>query len=120
MLRDSPRYRLVGTVTRFDERDNVQARYGLAPGSDQYRDYYQAHPEYQKEDDEIRALPGVGRVGNPLDLPLLMKQVESIARNSAESLVDGPVAPERQVLSPERAAEKIRGFARHLGADLVR
>ena len=35
-------------------------------------------------------------------------------------MVDGPVAPERRSLSPERAAEKVKGFARHLGADLVR
>lgn len=120
MLRDTPRYRLVGTLTRFDERDNVQARNGLAPGSDQYRDYYQAHPEHRKEDDEIRALPGVGRIGQPLDLPLLGKQIESIVRNSTNDVVDGPVAAERQELSPERAAEKVKGFAQHLGADLVR
>ena len=34
-------------------------------------------------------------------------------------VVDGPVAPERQSISRERAAKKVRGFARHLGADLV-
>jgi ferredoxin len=117
---DTPRYRLVGPLTPFDERDNVQARYGLVPDSDQYRDYYEAHPEHEKDDEEIRALPGVGRVGQPLDLPLLMRQIESIARNSTNGVADGPVAAERQELSPGRAAQKVKGFARHLGADLVR
>ena len=120
MLRDSPRYRLAGSLERFDERDNVQARNGLAPGTDQYCDYYAAHPEHQQEDDEIRKLPGVGKVGHPLDLPLLGKQIESIVRNSKNDVVDGPVAEARQELSPERATEKVKGLAKLLGADLVR
>jgi ferredoxin len=116
----SPRYGLVDALVRFDERDNVQARYGLVPGSADYEDYYRPHPELRGVDDEIRALPGVGRVGHALDLPFLTKQLEFIIRNSAEKLVDGPVAAERHELSPERAAEKVKGYALQLGADLVR
>ena len=55
-----------------------------------------------------------------LDLPLLGTQYEFLARLGMADRVDGPVNPERQELSPERAAEKVKGFAMHLGADLVR
>ena len=111
---------LVGERTRFDERDNVQSRGTLEPGSAECEAFYARHPEWQRKDDLIRALPGMGRVGSPLDTPLLGTQHEFLARLGMSDMVDGPVAPERRSLSPERAAEKVKGFARHLGADLVR
>jgi reductive dehalogenase len=115
-----PRYRVVGERDRFDERDNVQARNTLRPGTADYDEFYRRHAEWQAKDDAIRALPGMGFVGSPLDLPLLGTQYEFLARLGMADRVDGPVNPERQELSPERAAAKVKGFARHLGADLVR
>jgi len=105
---------------RFDERDNVQARGMLTPGTPEYDELYGLHPEWKRKDDAIRALPGMGRVGSPLDTPLLGTQHDFLARLGREDVVDGPVAPTRQTLSEERATEKVKGFARHLGADLVR
>ena len=115
---EKPRYTVVGDITPFDERDNVQARNTLEPGSQEYKEFYQRHPEWEKQDQEIRELPGMSGVGNPLDIPFLGQQMENLVRYG--SVVDGPVSPHRQELPPERAAEKIKGFARHLGADLVR
>jgi reductive dehalogenase len=115
-----PSYRASGERKRFDERENVQSRNTLEPGTKEYEDFYSLHPEWKDKDDAIRALPGMGHVGSPLDLPFLGVQYEFLARLGMADRVDGPVAPIRQEISPERAAEKVKGFARHLGADLVR
>lgn len=112
--------RVVGGLERFDERDNVQARNTLVPGTPEYAAYYAAHPAWEAVDHAIRELPGLGRVGSPLDLPLLGMEVETLLRLSGEDVVDGPPAPEVQALEPARAAEKVKSYARHLGADLVR
>jgi epoxyqueuosine reductase QueG len=114
-----PRYKVVGNRDRFDERDNVQSRNTFEPGSEEYREFYKRHPEWEEKDAEIREISRIP-VGNALDLPLFFSQIGNLARCGAESLVDGPVSPEKLELSPERATEKIKGFARHLGADLVR
>ncbi len=117
---DPERAGVVGERTRFDERDNVQSRGTLEPGSAEYEAFYARHPEWRRKDELIRALPGMGRVGSPLDTPMLGTQHDFLARLGMSDMVDGPVAPKRRSLSPERAAEKVKGFARHLGADLVR
>jgi ferredoxin len=120
MALSKPRYRVEGPLKRFDERDNVQSRNTLEPGTSEYEDFYRGHLEWKAKDDAIRALPGMGRVGSPLDLPLLGAEYEFLARLGLADRVDGPVAPEKQIISPERATEKVKGFATHLGADLVR
>ncbi len=110
----------MGERRRFDERDNVQSRNTLEPDSPEYEGFYALHPEWKEKDDAIRALPGMGHVGSPLDLPFLGVQYEFLASLGMSDRVDGPVAPVKQEISPERAAEKVKGFAKHLGADLVR
>ncbi len=44
---------------RVDERDTVLARAALEPGSRRYSDYYAAHPERERIDEQWRRLPGV-------------------------------------------------------------
>jgi hypothetical protein len=114
-------YKVIGEIEQFDERDNVQSRNTLVPGSEEYKEYYRRHPEWEEKDRETREIafvkPGVG---HPLDLPFFLQQIGSLACWGREDKVDGPVSQERQELSPERAAQKIKGFARHLGADIVR
>jgi ferredoxin len=114
-----PRYRVVGEVERFDERENVQARNALEPGSEDYREFYQRHPEWEEKDRPTREL-SKKPVGHPLDLPFFFQQIGNLARLGAEGIVDGPVSPHRDALSAERATQKIKGFAHFLGADLVR
>ncbi|MHB8867371.1 MAG: 4Fe-4S dicluster domain-containing protein [Thermoleophilia bacterium] len=113
-------YPIVGELEPFDERDNVQARNTLVPGTPEHAAYYAAHPHWEAVDREIQGLPGLGRVGHPLDLPLLGMEVETLLRLSGEDVVDGPPAPETQAISPARATEKVKAYAGHLGADLVR
>jgi hypothetical protein len=48
-----------GEAKRFDERDHVFARNrALRPGSEQYRAYYEAHPERETYDAQRRAKGG--------------------------------------------------------------
>jgi ferredoxin len=116
---DKPRYRIVGNLERFDERENVQARNTYEPGSEEYRDFYGHHPEWEEQDRQAREL-STKPVGDPLDFSFFLQQIGTLAKWGSEDLIHGPVSPQKQELSPERAAEKIKGFALHLGADLVR
>lgn len=50
--------------TRYDERDIPFSRQRLKPGTDQYRAYYQKHPEKEKRDAATRALPGLTSEGS--------------------------------------------------------
>lgn len=118
-MAEKARYNIVSSLERFDERENVQARNTLEPGSPEYAEFYRRHPEWEKVDGETREL-SKRPVGNPLDLPLFFQLIGALIRRGAEDLVDGPVSPEPQALTPARATEKIKGFAHFLGADLVR
>ena len=53
---------IVGDVERVDERDISFSRIKLRPGSKEYEEYYNAHPESKALDDGIRA---VGFLNNP-------------------------------------------------------
>ena len=118
-MRDKSRYRIVGDLERFDERDNVQARNTYEPGSAEYKEFYGLHPEYEERDRQTREL-SKKPVGNPLDFSFFLQQIGKLAQWGSEDLINGPISPQKQELSPERAAVKVKGFARHLGADLVR
>jgi len=114
-----PRYRVTGDLQPSDERDNVQSRNTLEPGTDEYIEFYARHPEWESVDAKTREI-SKHHVGHLLDGLFLGAEVESVARRGMEVMVDGPVAGHRFELKPERASEKLKGFARHLGADLVR
>jgi hypothetical protein len=104
---------------RFDERDNVQARNTFEPGSAEYREFYGRRPELEAGDIETREL-SLKMVGSPLDFLLFLQLIENLGRGGSEDLVDDPVPERRLEISPERATEKIKGFVKFLGADLVR
>ena len=117
---ERPRYKIQGELSPFDERDNVQARYELEPDTPEWESFYKQHPGWEKEDLKAKALPGIANVGNEKDLPMLWSQREILKSLGSETMVDGPLVDKKQILDPARAAEKIKGFAHHLGADLVR
>jgi ferredoxin len=119
-FREKPPYKSVGAVTPFDERDNVHARYELVPDTQEWNDYYQKHPKWERIDLKTKFLPGMGKVGHPWDLPILGNERTIIRMLCDDGVVEGIPSPEKQVIGPERAAEKIKGVAHHLGADLVR
>jgi reductive dehalogenase len=113
-----PRYRIIGEIERFDERDNIQARAHLRQSSPEFVEFYARHPEWEKGDNELRAIDEF--VGSPLDHPLFLQEITAVMKAGAEDEVDGLPSPAKTDVSAERATEKIKGFARFLGADLVR
>jgi reductive dehalogenase len=126
---------IVGEVGRHDERDLVFARNrALRPGSEQYQAYYREHPEKEEFDARRRAK------GGPIGIPGIIDRPHSDA-NVAMTLASlnmphylstqDKVKPEphphlreklkteKVSLSPEEATERIKGYTRNIGADLV-
>ncbi len=117
---DRPRYKIIGELSPFDERENVQARYELEPETVEWESFYKQHPGWVEADLRTKAFPGIGKVGNARDLPMLWSQREILKWLGSEAIADGPISNKKQEINPARAAEKIKGFAHHLGIDLVR
>jgi len=114
-----PRYKVTGEIECFDERENVQSRNTLEPDTSEYVEFYTRFPQWEAVDAKTREI-SKRQVGHPLDGLFLGAEIMSVARRGMDDLVDGPVAAHKFELTPERASEKLKGFARHLGADLVR
>lgn len=123
---------IVGEVKRWDERQTVFARSrSLRPGSEQYKMLYEEHPEYKAFDDARRAKGGVlGPVG-AIDWPRGEINVAmTLASSNMPLYLSGPekVMPERHPalkekesanIDPEDATERVKGYAKMLGASLV-
>jgi len=112
----------VGDIERWDERDvlfsrtDLHLRYGI--DSEEAREYYARHPERIEYDTEISTNYGLGSTAG-IDSPMYRVPFEAAARLAAESFVDGEPAAERVEMPPAHAAEKVKAFARLMGADLV-
>ena len=124
-LKGSQRY-VVKNVQRFDERDIVFARNrSLPPGSAVYKRYYQMHPEREERDAKRRAAGGpLGRIGSIDDehrpnIAMLKGTFHLPPSLGQKESVEPPPAPSAFPMDPSEATERIKGFARHLGADLV-
>jgi reductive dehalogenase len=122
---------VVGEVERFDERNQVFARNrSLPPDSEQYRAFYSEHPQWEAFDAERR------KRGGPLGVPGIIDKPHE-GPNVAALLSTFSVPPHlgrpdvvqpkahphfhggKISLSPEEATARVKGFARHVGADLV-
>lgn len=117
---------LVEKPVRFDERDTVFARFrSLVPGSELYRTYYSdRHPEKEELDAKRREkgflgkpggidsgyLPNVAMMKASFDIP---PYLGLYAYNDPET------GTSRADLTPEKAADIVKNFAMHIGADLV-
>ncbi|HUT72254.1 MAG TPA: reductive dehalogenase [Desulfatiglandales bacterium] len=120
-----------GEVKRQDERAQVFARNrSLRPGSEQYTAFYLQYPEYEEYDKRRRQLGGP--LGHPgvIDKPHEGPNVAAtLASQSIPLHLSTPDAfnpqphPElkgkRLELSAEEATERVKGYARSRGADLV-
>jgi ferredoxin len=105
---------------RYDERNNVQGRHELTPGSVEWEEYYKSHPDLKEKDLVQHDLPGVMGVGSPLDNKIFLSMVTLLGQLGHESMVDGPVDPEQVQITQERATEKIKGLGKHLGTSVIR
>lgn len=104
---------------KFDERDNVFARRALKPGTKEYDEYYFRHPELKETDDHLRSQPYF--TGNYAEADYLMCDSHEVFLHELghPEMVSGTPAEKQVRLSPKRAAEKIKTFAKRLGADLT-
>ena len=126
---------MVGPVKRFDERNHVFARNrSLRPGSPEYDAFYREHPQYEAFDAQRRQKGGpVGKPGT-IDHPhsdalvamTLAGQkmcehlsIPEIYEPEAHVALKEKIKENRSELSPRDATERVKGYARHLGAALV-
>jgi reductive dehalogenase len=123
---------IVGDVERHDERDQVFARHeSLRPGSEQYQTFYQKHREWEEVDAKKREQGGPlgpypGTIDRPYEGPNAAATMASWAipiHLSTRDAFEPQPNPERRekkiALSPEEATERVKGYTRSLGADLV-
>jgi len=106
-------------VNLYDERDNVQARQELIPGSERWEEFYRVHPELKDVDMAQFNLPGGMDAGAQIDNKFFLSMVALLGELGHEKMVDGSVEQKKIDLSPERHTEKIKGMAGHLGVQLT-
>jgi len=115
---------ICGDVKRVDEREIVFSRGRiLRPGMAQYDEFYSAHPAWEAADGERRknAKPP-GYIDRPYEGPNkagVMAQQRMALNLSTPDRYSPTRAGSKINLSPEEATQRIKGFAGHLGADLV-
>lgn len=113
-------------VKRFDERDTVFSRNrSLPPRSEVYKHYYEMHPEREEKDRLRRAAgPPLGRLGSidkehRPNVAMLRGTFHLPITLGSKDQVEPSIEPSSFPLDPNEATDRIKGFARHLGADLV-
>ena len=126
---------IVGEVRRHDERDLVFARNRtLRPGSEQYEAYYREHPEKEEFDAQRRdrggpiGIPGI--IDRPhsdanvamtlasLNIPHHLSTQDKV-KPKPHPLLKEKLKTKKVKLSPEEATERVKGYTRNIGADLV-
>jgi reductive dehalogenase len=115
-----------GEVKNFDERNTVFARNrSLPPGSEVYKRYYEIHPEREERDAKRRDAGGpLGRLGSidqghHLNVAMLKSTFNLPHALGRPEQVTPALASSSFPMDPQEAAARIKGLAKHLGADLV-
>ena len=103
---------------QIDEREIIFARARLEPGTTQYKEYYQKHPDQKRPDDDSRKQPGL--------LSPEARFMDRFHRASAEGsfyltgslreAVDGPIAAESIQSTPEELTKTVKKLANYYGA----
>ncbi len=108
-------------MSRFDERDIMFSRMELEEGSERYKEYYEKNPEKKNIDDEIRDYPPLMSEGTPTFDPLNSPMGVSAFNflSDIKQNVDGEVRDNRVDMGPDEITEKLEGYAKYYGADLV-
>ena len=116
---------IIGEPGRVDERDALFHRfYRLKPGTSEFEAYYRDHPEKRAFDEKVRSLPNLGEPGSKTYHPLTTPYHEAIFNVLGKSTrnVAGqpdPIEEKPVKVSPAEFTNRVKGFARYLGADLV-
>ena len=110
-----------GITEKVDERDVMFAREEYHPGTEKYDTYYARRPEFKVTDDKIRKLPRLlapgGKYYDPVQSAYISAIFKILGRQCTK--VDGPVNSTTIESDPCQMTEKIKKFARHLGADEI-
>ena len=126
---------IVGDVERFDERTHVFARNrSLRPESPEFEVLYKEHPEFEAFDAQRRKKGGpVGKVG-AIDRPHgdVLVAMTLAGQKMCEYLsspkiyepephfaLKEKVKKNKTELAPQEATERVKGYAKHIGAALV-
>jgi len=122
---------LAGEVNRVDEREIVFARNrSIRPGSSEYDLFYKEHAEIEADDAKRRERGGplgpLGSIDRPCEGPNVSATLACLSiplhLSTQKQVKPSPhpfVKDQRIPLTPEEAAQKVKAFALHLGADLV-
>ena len=122
---------ITGEVKRQDEREIVFARNrSLRPGSEQYDRFYSEHPEYEAFDTRRRKKGGPlgipGAIDRPHEGPNIAGTLASVSipvhlstPDKVKPQISPPLKKNKITLPPNEATERVKGYARHLGADLM-
>jgi reductive dehalogenase len=123
---------IVGEVKRYDQRQHVFGRNrSIRPGSDQYKVFYGEHPEFEDYDAKRRKMgltlgQHPGAIDGPYgkanvaatfafwSIPIYLQSPEKVKPQAHPELRGKKVS-----LSPEEATERVKGYTRSIGADLV-
>jgi len=109
----------------------------LIPGTEQYNRYYEMHPEHKEYDDRRRASggplgkpgsidasyrPNVSMLISSFELPNMLGHKARVIPGSAASqstYANKRESPPPAQIEPAKATRIVKGWAKHLGADLV-
>ena len=120
----APAYETEGEVERFDERDTVFSREALVTGSPEEIDYHRRHPEKAEIDHRLARFidakmqqeAGCDQIGRAI----YESHFVSTASLALPDRVDGAPADRAVTWPPREASDRIKAYARALGADDVR
>jgi reductive dehalogenase len=115
-----PKYEIVGDIERFNEIDNVQGRAALEPGSVLWKEYYRQRPELEKLGDSLVEMRKSRSPASPQDAMLAGAVFGTIDLLARDESLSGQPSPRKIEIDATRASEKIKGFCRQMGADLVK
>ena len=116
---------IAGTVSRVDERDIVFARVRLNPDNlPYYRSYYDEHPDLEDADGRRRKkglLGLVGRIDNSYQPNTAMVHAAFDMPNflGPHAKSDPMPTEKSRQLDRVKAADLVKQYARHIGADMV-
>jgi reductive dehalogenase len=120
-----------------DERDMVFSRNTMKPGSAPYEAYYKIHPEKKAYDDVRRSRggplgkpgtidgryrPNVSMLVSSIDFPIMLGDkayVNPKSTTSRSHFLTKEDAETPVEIEPAKATKIVKGWAKHLGADLV-
>ncbi len=105
-------------MRRIDERDIMFARMQYKPGTHQYKDYYNRHPENKAIDDELRSRSELFSKETPTYNDILSPAADANFNLLADirHLCEGTPASEKAIIDPSEATETIKKLIYQYGA----